>query len=96
MPLGTEQAALGAPTTWAFQSIGVKVTFQPKRADAVVQEFADRKVYHAPIIPQPARWLHMSRGYIATAITGVFRDHFINTVEAVATRSLREPDVRMR
>ena len=60
---------------WAGQPIRVEVTFEPKEANAVIQEFADRKVYHAPIIPQPARWLHMSRGYIATAITGVF-SHF--------------------
>jgi hypothetical protein len=39
----------------------VEVTFEPKDANAVIQEFADRKVYHAPMIPYPARWLHMSQ-----------------------------------
>jgi hypothetical protein len=61
MPLGAEQAALGVPTMWARQPVRVEVTFEPKEANAVIQEFADRKVYHAPMIPYPARWLHMSR-----------------------------------
>jgi hypothetical protein len=61
MPLGAEQAALGGPTVWAGQPIRVEVTFEPKEANAVIQEFADRKVSHAPMIPYPARWLHMSQ-----------------------------------
>jgi hypothetical protein len=51
MPLSTEQAALGAPTTWACQPIRVEVTFEPKTANAVIQEFAARKTYYALIIP---------------------------------------------
>jgi hypothetical protein len=60
MPVGAEQAALGGPTMWARQPVRVEVTFEPKEANAGIHEFADRKVYHAPIIPYPARWLHMS------------------------------------
>ena len=45
---------------WACQPIRVEVTFEPKRADAVIQEFADRKVNHTSMLPHPAQWLHMS------------------------------------
>jgi hypothetical protein len=48
---------------WACQPIRVEVTFEPKRANAVIQEFADRKAYYAPMLPHPARWLHMSRHF---------------------------------
>jgi hypothetical protein len=51
MPLGAAQAALGVPSTWACQPVRVEVTFEPQDANAVIQKFADRKVYHAPIIP---------------------------------------------
>jgi hypothetical protein len=61
MPLITDHAPLGVPAMWACQPLWVAVTFEPQRAKAVIQEFADRKVYHASIIPYPARWLHMSQ-----------------------------------
>jgi hypothetical protein len=63
MPWGAAQAAPGEPPMWACQPIRVEVTFEPKRANAVIQEFADRKAYYAPMLPHPARWLHMSRHF---------------------------------
>jgi hypothetical protein len=51
VPLGTEQASLGVPTMWAGQPIRVEVTFEPKGANAVIQEVANRKVYQVAIIP---------------------------------------------
>ena len=61
MPLLTEQAPLRVPAMGASQPLRLEVTFQPKRADTVVEEFASWNVYHWSIISHLARWLHMSQ-----------------------------------
>ena len=63
MALVAEQALLGAPTVWASQPIRMAVAFEPEGADTVIQQFGDREVNHGPMIPHPARWLHMSRSF---------------------------------
>jgi hypothetical protein len=50
-----EQASLGVPTVRARQAIRVEMPFEPSRADAVIQEFADRNVDHLARIPHPAQ-----------------------------------------
>jgi hypothetical protein len=44
-----EQAPLGATTMWACQPIRVEVTFESRSANAIFQEFANRKIYYMAI-----------------------------------------------
>jgi hypothetical protein len=72
IPLGTEHAPFGVPTVGAYEPTWVEVTFQPNRANAVIQKLGDWEVYHAAIIPYSARWLHMSRPFNPCAL-GILR-----------------------
>lgn len=65
---GRPQSALAHGTsaargcrTGACEAVARQVALPPEGADAVIQEFGDGNVNHAPMIPHPARWLHMSR-----------------------------------
>ena len=40
----------------AYEPTRVEVTFQPHRANAVIQKHGDGKVSHAAMIPHAARW----------------------------------------
>jgi hypothetical protein len=53
--LGTEHAPFGVPTVGAYKPAWVEVTFQPNRANAVIQKLGDGEVYHAAMIPHSAR-----------------------------------------
>jgi hypothetical protein len=72
MPLVTEQAPLNTAALGAFEPLRMQVALQPKQADAVIQEFGNWKVYHTPMIPRSARWLHMSLYGIQTFTTIVW------------------------
>ncbi len=61
VPWRTAQAPLGAAALGAYEAVAILVAPQPEGADAVIQAFGDGNVNHAPMIPHPARWLHMSR-----------------------------------
>ena len=55
MPLGTEYAPVGVPTVWAHKPMRGEVTFQPSRAEAVIQELGDREVNPGAMISNRAR-----------------------------------------
>jgi hypothetical protein len=67
MALMTEQPPHRAATVRTFQAVWVQVPLQPKRADALVQQFGDWEVDHAAILPYAARWLRMSHKYLPSA-----------------------------
>ena len=71
MALCAEQASLGMPTARVCEPMRVQVTFQPGRADAIVQELGPREIHHAAVLSQPARWLHMSQAILLGRFTCV-------------------------
>ena len=52
MLLLAKQAAIGAPTAWAGETIRMEVALQPDHANARIEQVGDRKVYHATMIPR--------------------------------------------
>jgi hypothetical protein len=55
MPLGTKQAPFGVPTVRADEPMRVEVTFQPNRANAVIEELGDRELKQRAMISHRAR-----------------------------------------
>ena len=60
-PVDPADAPFGVPSVWACEPRRVEVICEPKRATAVLQVCASRKVDQAAMLPYPARWRHMSQ-----------------------------------
>jgi hypothetical protein len=73
LPLGTEQAPLGATTAGACEPIRMQVALQPDQADTLIQKFAYRKIDHMSMILWCARWLHMSHEFLFQTSETVIR-----------------------
>jgi hypothetical protein len=61
-----------AAAAGACEPIRMQVALQPDQADAIIQEFADRKVNHTPMIPRSARCLHMSQAQTVALETDLY------------------------
>jgi hypothetical protein len=59
--LAHDTSAARGCRTGACEAVARQVALQPEGADALIQEFGDGNVDHAPLIPYRARWLHRSR-----------------------------------
>jgi hypothetical protein len=50
-----EESVLGAMAVRACKPIRMQVTLQPGEANAIVQQFGNREIYHLGMIPHHAR-----------------------------------------
>jgi hypothetical protein len=55
MSLGTEHTPFGVSTVRAYEPMRMKVTFQPNRANAVIEELGDREINPGAMISHRAR-----------------------------------------